>query len=301
MSASQARMAGVFPILVTPFDTQGRVDEESLRRLVEFNVEAGVHGLGIALGSEVLRLSEAERVQVTRIVVDQVRQRVPVVVNTGAQGTDLAVLYSRTAEENGADALMVMPPTAIPCGPAEVREYFRAISDAVRIPIFIQDTPTTPVSGGLSLQIAGESEQVRYVKVESAPPAQKVAEAVAQAGDLLTIFGGAGGNYFIEELRRGSRGTMPGCSQPEVFVAVWNCFAAGDLAGARAAFDRGIAPVNRIAGQTWGAFYHVHKEILRRRGILSCAAVRGPMAPLDELTRRELDEVIAELYDGEGR
>src|SRR5205809_2073851 len=103
----ESAMRGVFPILVTPFDEQSRVDEESLRRLVEFNIAAGVHGLGVALGSEIFRLSEAERRQVTRIVVDETRGRVPVVINTGAPGTDLAVLYSRTAEEAGADALMV--------------------------------------------------------------------------------------------------------------------------------------------------------------------------------------------------
>jgi 4-hydroxy-tetrahydrodipicolinate synthase len=106
----ESRMEGVFPILVTPFDEQLRVDEESLRRLVEFNLEAAVHGLGVALGSEIFRLTEAERLQVTRIVVDQARGRVPVVINTGAQGTELAVHYSRTAEDAGADALMVSRP-----------------------------------------------------------------------------------------------------------------------------------------------------------------------------------------------
>jgi len=70
-------MRGVYPILLTPFDEESRIDEESLRRLIEFNVRAGVHGLGVALGSEVYKLSEAERVQVTRIVVDQVKGRVP--------------------------------------------------------------------------------------------------------------------------------------------------------------------------------------------------------------------------------
>jgi 4-hydroxy-tetrahydrodipicolinate synthase len=292
----ETRMRGVFPILVTPFDEQSRVDDESLRRLVEFNIEAGVHGIGVALGSEIFRLSEAERLQATRIVVDQARGRVPVVINTGAQGTDLAVQYSRTAEEAGADALMVMPPTFIPAGPAEAREYFRAISDAVQIPIFIQDAGTTPVSGNLARQIAEESERVRYIKVESAPPPVRVAEAVAQAGDRLTIFGGAGGNYFLEELRRGSQGTMPGCSQPEAFVAVWDRFQCGDEAGARAAFDRLIAPVNRIAGLGWNAFYHAHKEILRRRGVIRGAKVRGPIAPLDERTARELQTLIDELY-----
>src|SRR5262249_23688723 len=137
-----------------------------------------------------------------------------------------------------------------------------------------------------------------YIKVESAPPPVRVAEAVAQAGDLLTVFGGAGGNYFIEELRRGSQGTMPGCSQPEAFVGVWDRFHAGDGPGARALFDTRIAPVNRSAGMGWGAFSHAHKEILRRRGVIACAKVRGPIAPLDEQTARELDVLIEETLGG---
>lgn len=290
-------MRGVYPILITPFDEQSRIDEESLRQLVEFNIQAGVHGLGVALGSEVFKLSEAERVQVTRIVVDQVGGRVPVVINTGAPGTDLAVLYSRTAEANGADALMILAPSFLPVSPVEVREYFRAISEAVTIPIFLQDTATTPISAGLARQIAEESERARYIKVESLPPPAKVAEAAAQAGDILTVFGGAGGSYFIEEMRRGSVGTMPFCSQPEAFVAVWSCFQAGDEQGARAVFDRTIAPINRIAAQATGAYYHVHKELLRQRGVIRTATVRHPAAaPLDALTRQELQEVIDTLY-----
>ncbi len=291
-------MRGVFPILVTPFDEQARVDDESLRRVVEFNLAAGVHGLGVALGSEIFRLTDAERAHVTRVVVQQTAGRVPVVINTGSQGTELAVQYSRQAEELGADALMVMPPTIVPVGPVECRAYFRAISDAVRIPIFIQDTPVTPVPGNLARQIGEDSEHVRYIKVENIPPPQRVADAVSQAGSVLTIFGGAGGNFLVEELRRGSRGTMPGCSQPEAFVAVWDACTAGDIAGARAAHDRWIAPVNRLAGQGWGAFYYVHKELLRRRGVLTTAFVRGPIPPVDEFMRRELDEVIEELYGG---
>ncbi len=293
-------MRGVYPILITPFDEQYRVDEESLRSLIEFNVKAGVHGLGVALGSEVYKLSEAERAQVTRIVVDQVRGRVPVVINTGAAGTELAVLYSQTAQEHGADALMIMPPTFTPASPTEVREYFKAISDAVSIPIFLQDTSSAPISGNLARQIAQECEHVRYIKVESLPTPAKVADAVAQAGDVLTIFGGAGGNYFIEEMRRGSVGTMPFCSQPEAFVEVWNRFQAGDERGARAVFDRTIAPINRISAEATGAYYHVHKELLRQRGVIRTALVRRPAGPpLDEVTRRELQEAIDALYGQE--
>jgi 4-hydroxy-tetrahydrodipicolinate synthase len=200
------------------------------------------------------------------------------------------------AERDGADALMIIPPAFMPAGPNEVREYYRAISSAVGIPIFLQDTPSAPISPVLARQIADECEWVRYIKVETVPIATKVAEMVAQTRDRLVVFGGAGGDYFIEELRRGSVGTMPFCSQPEAFVAVWNAYQRGDERAARDVFNRVIAPVNRITGQGAGIFYHVHKEILRRRGVIRTAKVRSPAPPVDELTRRELEQLIAELY-----
>jgi len=293
---SEQAMRGVVTILVTPYDEQYRVDVESLQRLVEFNVQAGVHGLGVALGSEIVALSEAERQQVTRTVVQQARGRVPVVINTGGPVAELAVLYSRMAAGDGADALMVRPPNFLPAGPDQVIAYFKAISDAVRLPIFIQDTPETPVSGGLARRIAESCPNVRYVKIESLPPPYQVAQAVAACGDLLGVFGGAGGSFFIEELRRGAIGTMPGCSQPEAFVAVWDAYQAGDERAAQEAMVRSILPVNRLATQAPAAFYHVHKEILRRRGIIRTANVRGPVAPLDPVTQRELAQVFEELY-----
>ena len=76
-----------------------------------------------------------------------------------------------------------------------------------------------PLGGALLRQIAEESERVRYAKVENAPPAQKVYEAIQHGGDLVTVFGGASGSYLIEELRRGSQGTMPWPSRPQPFVS----------------------------------------------------------------------------------
>src|SRR5919202_3711260 len=117
-----ALLRGIYPILVTPFDEQERVDADSLRSLVDFTIGAGVHGLGIALGSEILKLTEPEREQVIGIVVDQARGRVPVVVNTGAQASLTAALYSRQAVDLGATAVMCLPP-ALASG-TETRAYF---------------------------------------------------------------------------------------------------------------------------------------------------------------------------------
>src|ERR671938_1871546 len=143
----QPVMRGIYPILVTPFDDQERIDEDSLRNEVDFVIDAGVHGVGLALGSEILKLTELEREQLVKVVVDQVRGRVPVVVNTGAQASLTAALYSRRAEDLGATAVMCLPPAL--ASATETRAYFKAVSDAVSVPVFIQDQQTAPVPAGL--------------------------------------------------------------------------------------------------------------------------------------------------------
>jgi 4-hydroxy-tetrahydrodipicolinate synthase len=289
-------MQGIFPILATPFDDQERVDEDGLRGVVEFTIGAGVHGLGIALGSEILKLTEAERSQVISIVVDQTRGRVPVVVNTGAQANLTAALYSRQAEDLGAAAVMCLPPS--PVSATEALAYFKAISDAVKIPVFIQDTLTTPVSAGLIRQIAQQCERVRYAKVESPPQPTQVQAAVLTGKGLVSIFGGAGGTFLLEELRRGAIGTMPWPSQPHTFVRIWELWQSGDERQAVELHDREIAPLARLTSAGLKLGHTIHKEILRRRGVIRNASVRAPSDPLDEITTRELDAICDRLGIG---
>ncbi|MCZ6678080.1 MAG: dihydrodipicolinate synthase family protein [Candidatus Poribacteria bacterium] len=280
-------MRGVFPVLVTPFDEQDRIDEDSLRSVVDFNLSAGVHGLTIAFASEITKLTETERSRVAEVVIDQTRGRVPVVVNTGAVSTYATVRYSRQAEDLGATAVMCTPPPAdVPSN--ERRSYFKAISDAIGIPIFIQEA-STAVGGSLLRQIAEESERVRYAKVESAPPAQKVYDAVQHGVGLVTVFGGASGSFLLEELRRGSQGTMPWPSRPHAFVQVWTHWQAGDETTARNIWERDIAPLLRVGGL-------VHKEVLHRQGVIKCARWRAPApTPFDTITQWEFDEICERL------
>ena len=292
---ASSAIRGVVPILVTPFHLDGSIDEESLSRLIEFNIAAGVHGLGVALGSEVFKFNEAERAQITRATIEAVDGRVPVIINSGAAGTDLAVFYSKAAEAAGADALMVIPPSFMPVSSEEIFDYYKAIDAAVGIPIILQDVPQAPISPGLALKIAAECPNVRYIKVETQPVTGKV-EAMANAvGDRLTIFGGAGGSYFIEELRRGAHGTMPFCSQPADFVAVWDAFRNGDQAAARRHFDATIMAINRLAVQGGDIFYFIHTQILDRRGIIRTALVPSPTTTIDRITAREIEELIKQI------
>jgi 4-hydroxy-tetrahydrodipicolinate synthase len=293
---SAETMQGIVPILVTPFAPDGAIDAESLRNVVDFNLSAGVHGVGIALASEVFKLSEAERDEVTSIVVDQVNGRVPVVINTGAPGTDLSIHYSQRAQELGADALMVLPPSFMPATHGEVVAFYQAISAAVTIPIFMQDHPTASVSAAAAQEVADSCEWVHYIKVESEPITAKIVEMKRALGDRLTIFGGAGGGYFIEELRRGSTGTMPFCSQPETFVQIWDLHQAGDDAGAMALFNRMLVPVARLVGQSTGIYYYIHKTLLHHRGIIESATVRAPAPPVEAQTAKEAQALFEQLY-----
>jgi 4-hydroxy-tetrahydrodipicolinate synthase len=286
---------GVVPILVTPFDEDERIDFDSLERLIEFDIAAGVHGLGVALGSEIFKLNEAERDLLSRAVVRDVAGRVPVIINTGAAGTHLAVDYSRMAEAAGADALMVLPPSFLPASADEIAAYYRTIDAAVGIPIVLQDIPQAPIPPGLALRLAEECRNITAVKVETPPTITRVGDMASAVGERLTILGGAGGSSFIEEMRRGARGTMPFCSQPAAFVEVHARFQAGDEARAREVFDATIMAVNRLAAQGGDLFYHVHKQLLVRLGVIRTAVVRSPTMAIDPTTQREIDELVDRL------
>ncbi len=285
---------GVVPILVTPFHDGGEIDEFSLRNEVEFAIDAGVHGLGIALGSEIFKFTEAERDLVTRTVIDQVSDRLPVVINTGAAASSLAVFYSQRAQELGASGVMCTPP-----GPGfsgqEVTSYFAAISAAISIPIVIQDTSATPVPASLLRPIRKAAANATYAKIESIPPAIQVGRAVEAAGEVMGIFGGAGGGQLLQELRRGSIGTMPFPSSARAFVEVWDLWHAGDIAGANEVFDTRIWPLLKVGIGSLGAAHIIHKRALRRQGVIASAFVRPPVDDLDPVTSEELDEVFLRL------
>lgn len=288
---------GVIPILVTPFDERGRIDVDSLQNLVDFTIDAGVHALGIALGSEIYKFTEAERELVISTVIRRAAGRVPVVVNTGAAATDLAVMYSRQAQEHGAGAVMCTPP-GIGFSAGETIDYFKAISEAVNLPVVIQDTNATPVSASLIRAIAEQTDRVRYVKVESSPQPNQVYAAVQASGELVSIIGGAAGQFLIEDLRRGAIGTMPWPSLPAPFVKVWDLWQRGARNAAKMVFEESIAPILRVPALSIGAGHQLHKEVLRRQGVIATAYVRRPSENLDPITLEELDEACAAVGIG---
>ena len=295
MTMVDRSMRGLYPILAMPFDVEGKIDLEDLESEVEFAIDSGVDGLGIALGSEIFKLSESERDLVISTVVNQSRERVKIVVNTGAQGTDLTITYSQRAQELGANAVMIAPPTQVPLDSAIIREYYRMISDAIAVPIFIQDFSSMPVSPELAVQISLESENACYAKVETPPTPPRVAEAVKNAGDSLIVFGGIGGKWLIEELHAGSVGTMPHCAVPDLMRKVIDMFQNGQEENAEKTFNSFKPLLSVFEKENGPSAYHLSKEVLRLRGVFKSSNVRHPAIRPDDTNFRQVQTLVESL------
>ena len=300
---------GVFSIPVTPFGEDGEVDLDSLRRCVDFCVRAGGHGVVAPVNaSEAPFLSESERRDVTRVVVETAAGRAPVVAGVSAMTARESVLLARYAREVGADAVIAMPPYARRASVAEIGEFYRQVA-GVGLPVFVQNFAGplgTPLSASGVADLVREIDGVDYVKEETLPAGHLMTALFellgpgggqgegGGGGRLKGIMGGMAGRYLLDEFRRGACGTMPACEVTDVHVQIWDALESGDVEGARTLHTR-LLPLLNIESLFGAAIY---KEVLRRRGVIACAAMRGPGALLlDRFDQQELDAILADVSD----
>jgi 4-hydroxy-tetrahydrodipicolinate synthase len=287
---------GIFPIVVTPFTQSYALDETGLRKLVGFCVEGGATGLvGPANASEFAMLSDDERKRWIEIVVHEAGGQIPVIATTTCGHAIPAAALSRFAQDVGADGVMLMPPHVVHADADGCYDYYQTISDAIDIPVMIQNyigPIGTPMSSELVARMCREIEHVEYIKEETHPASRKVIETIqAAGGDCKGVFGGQGGVYMIDDYRRGSVGNMPACQSIDVHVAIWNRLEAGDEAGARTLFNR-LLPLINYERQYGVALY---KEVLVRRGIIDSTACRLPNATLGDFDKIELDAILSDI------
>ncbi|MBP8298477.1 MAG: dihydrodipicolinate synthase family protein, partial [Burkholderiales bacterium] len=143
--AVSARYKGVFPVVPTTFTETGELDLESQKRCLDFMIDAGSNGLAILANfSEQFVLSDAERETLTRVILEHVKGRVPVIVTTTHFSSRVCAERSRQAQDLGAAMVMAMPPyhgATIRVSEEKTYEFFAALSSAIGIPIMIQDAP----------------------------------------------------------------------------------------------------------------------------------------------------------------
>jgi 4-hydroxy-tetrahydrodipicolinate synthase len=285
----------VYSVLATPFTPSGDVDLESLKRVVDLAVKAGVDGVtALGVTGEVARLDDKERGQVVDTVVEHMNGRAKVIVGASADGVRTCVEYARQAKAIGGDAVMVSPPRMLKLNTESVVNHYKALAEAVDLPIVVQDYP--PISGfameaGLLARIARDVPSARTIKLEDPPTPFKTTRILAAAGETnVAILGGLGGVFLLEELMAGAAGVMTGFAYPEVLVKIVSLYRAGRIDEAADVFYR-FVPLMRFEFQE-GIGMAIRKEVLRRRGAIAHAATRAPGPTLDDATKAALDRML---------
>lgn len=288
---------GVLPVFQTPFAEDESIDFETLDRELEWLSEAGADGMVMAMVSEVLRLSGAEREELAEHVCRGFGPKGSVIISVGAESSHTAVGFARQAEVVGATALMAIPPVATRLGEDGLLDYYGRILSAVTLPVVVQDASGylgQPLSIALQAQLLDRygAERVLF-KPEAAPIGQRLSALREATGGRALVYEGTGGIALVDSFQRGIVGTMPGADLIKVLVPLWRALQAEDWVRAR----RIHGPLSALISMqtSLDGFLAVEKHLLVRQGVFGSERVRGPRGfVLDDETRCEVDR----LFDG---
>ncbi|BCQ56223.1 dihydrodipicolinate synthase family protein [Burkholderia gladioli] len=298
-SSRPPRYRGVFPVVPTTFSDTGELDLASQKRAVDFMIDAGSDGLCILANfSEQFSLSDEEREILTRTVLEHVAGRVPVIVTTTHYGTRLCAARSRRAQELGAAMVMIMPPyhgATFRVPETQIHEFYARVSDAIDIPIMIQDAPAsgTVLSAPFLARMAREIEQVSYFKIETPGAANKLRELIRLAGDAAQgPWDGEEGITLLADLNAGATGSMTGGGFPDGIRTIVDAHREGRLDEAFAAYQRWLPLINHENRQ---AGLLACKALMKEGGVIDCELPRHPLPAMQPETRAELVAIARRL------
>lgn len=298
-SASNARYKGVFPVVPTTFNDAGELDLESQKRCVDFMIEAGSTGLCILANfSEQFVLADAEREVLTKTILAHVDGRVPVIVTTTHFSTQVTIARSVQAQQLGASMVMVMPPyhgATIRVPEGQIYEYFARLSDAIDIPIMIQDAPVsgTPLSVPFLARMAQEIQQVSYFKIETAGAASKLRELIRVGGAAIEgPWDGEEAITLMPDLDAGATGAMTGGAYPDGIRKIVDAYAAGLRDEAAAHYQQWLPLIN-FENRQGGIL--TAKALMKEGGVIACEAGRHPFPAMHSDTRAGLIDTAQRL------
>jgi 4-hydroxy-tetrahydrodipicolinate synthase len=284
---------GIIPAMVTPLTKEDELNEPALRRLTNFVIENGVHGV-FATGSqgEFWAFSEAEKQRAWETVVEETNRRVPVYAGTAAVTTREAVRLTRLAEKVGIDAVSVLTPYFINPSQDELFEHYRTIAAATNLPVIVYTNPdrtNVKIPTSLLAKLA-RIDNIVGIKDSSGDLTLTTDYLAAVPSDFSILMGRD--TMIFAGLLHGAKGAIAATANvvPALVVSIYNLLKQGDLDGARKA-QEALAPL-RMAF-TWGTFPVVIKEALDLIG-LEGGPGRMPVGPMSEVQRERLKTLLSE-------
>lgn len=295
----QPPMRGVFPVVPTIFDDQGALDLSGQCRAVDFMIDAGSQGLCILANfSEQFVLADDERERLMHTVMTHVAGRVPVIVTTTHFSSRVAAERSRRAQDAGAAMVMLMPPyhgATIRVAETKIYEFFQVVSDAIDIPIMIQDAPVagTPLSAAVLARMAQNISHVGYFKIEVSQAAAKLRDLIALGGAaIIGPWDGEEAITLLADLDAGATGAMTGGGYPDGIRQIIDPYVAGRRDAAVAAYNRWLPLINHENRQCGLA---ACKALMCEGGVIASDALRHPLPPLHPAARAELIAIARRL------
>lgn len=285
---------GMMPILPTAITPDGKIDEKSQRRLVQYCLKCGAAAIGhFGFASEFHKICDDDRRLLTEIIIDETTGRVPVFIGINSQGFDISLRYAEEAENLGADIIMAALPLINLPTQEEAYNFYKDISNASSLPIIIQDIPESAnvLSPGLVWEMYQEIENVKYVKAEGTGFIPKTQEIIDLSKGELEVIGGAGGKSMIHLLRMGITSFMTGTEALDFHSGTVQAFLGGDEEKSADIYYNKIMP--------YFAFYDNYPEellkaMLYERGVIDHPDIIAPRAkqPMSEIEWREFNWIL---------
>lgn len=298
-------LAGVVPIINTPFTDSNELDLDSLGRLVDQGIRDGIVGCIVpAFASEVMKLTDPERKKLAREVITCARGRIKVFVGATDPSPARARRFAEEGLAAGADGILCSVPSEISNDKARAKAYFCEVARA-QMPVFmIQDLSWSGYGMSLDtiIEMWEEIESFRCLKLETVPAGYKMTQLIEASNNTMSVGSGWSLPQLIEALDRGTQFlTTTAINKP--FVHIFRLHRSGRREDAVQLFNS-ILPYMAFAHQHLDVSIHFLKRYCYRRGLFSTVNVRQPILPFDRYHERcsseLIDEVIA-IEDGLGR
>ncbi len=286
---------GIVVPVVTPFNRDETVDQSALRTIVDYLIDAGVHGL-FPSGSqgELYALSAEEKKRITEVVIEHTNGRVFVMPSTGAVTTRESIDLTRHAEASGADAVSVITPYFIQPSGAEQIEHMTRICESVSIPVLAYNNPgRTGVifTPAMAATVASRVDNFVGIKDSSGDMTNTLAYIEACPPGFRTFMGRD--TLIYAALCCGCVGAVAATANvvPELVVGIYDAYHAGDLETAQER-QRGLAPLRHAFGL--GSFPVVVKDAMELMG-LPAGPCRAPIRSLEGSARETLITILQRL------
>ena len=284
---------GVYPASITPMSSEGCLNEEVFCKVMEFNIEAGVHGFWIAGGAgESVLLDDDENKRIAKLAVGQARGRAKNIMHVGAPTTKRAAHMAEHAAGAGVDAICCVPPFFSRTSEKGIVEHYRIVGAAANLPLFVYNLPEctgVEITPELMGKIRDGVPQLTGLK-HSAPTLSYIRD-FAKMG--LSCFVG-NSNLMLPALTIGGSGCIDGPLNvaPEFWLKIWDAYQEGDLKRAETAQAR----ATEVSNFQIGGLYHASlKAALSERLGVECGEPRPPQPALTSEEREILKGKLGKL------